>query len=403
MASKRLAHEGSREGPQVNPSLSDEQEQARDRVIRWLSADDGPQVFYLAGPAGCGKTVLVQTLPGVDYFCAPTGKAAHVLRRKGVAQAMTLHRLLYTPSDSVSDRLQELLLQYAEASEEDRVALREKIRDEKRNLGPSFSLNGESDARGKVVAVDEASMVGGKVLDDLLSVARKVILVGDPYQLPPVRDASILGTRYHPDVTLRTIHRQAMESPVLALATAVRIHGSEALSPGPRVACRETSGPAGRVRVYSHPSEAPREIYTGNDALLVYRNATRQAFNSRFRELLGRKSPVPEVGEKMVVLRNDYDSGVWNGGVYTSVAVKGGLIDLQDEDGFYPDVPWALGLPSEVERGVVPLDYGYALTAHKAQGSEWDSVTVYAQTTDPRWLYTALTRARTNCDVILAA
>lgn len=378
--------------------LSDEQDAARHKIIRWLEDDGAPQVFYMAGPAGCGKTVLLRTLPGVDYFCAPTGKAAHVLRRKGVSNAQTLHRLLYTPSDAHSDRLRELLLAYATAPEDDKPRLQEEIRAEKRQLGPTFTLNATSDAMGKVVAVDEASMVGGKVHDDLLSVARKVLLVGDPYQLPPVRDTSVLDTLYQPDVLLRTVHRQALESPVLALATAIRLEGSRVLED----AEDETTGPQGRVRIHRTPAAANRDVYTGNDALLVYRNGTRQAFNARFRELLGHQSMYPEVEERVLVLRNDYEFGVWNGGVYTVKREAGGTMDLEDEAGFYPDVSWGLGSPADVGRGVVPIDYGYALTCHKAQGSEWDRVTVYAQTLEPRWLYTAVTRARVNCDVVMA-
>src|SRR5216684_1398805 len=173
----------------VTPSAA--QATAMAEVRRWYR--HGPQEYYLAGYAGTGKsTVAGLILRDVNVRAVTatyTGKAAHVLRRKGV-DARTIHSLIYEPipdSDPVRFRLAE-----------------------------------ESDLwDADLLVIDEVSMVDDDIADDLRAFGKKILVLGDPGQLPPIRGAGAF-TRREPDFFLTEVHRQAAESPILRVATAAR-------------------------------------------------------------------------------------------------------------------------------------------------------------------------------------
>ena len=93
-----------------------------------------------------------------------------------------------------------------------------------RSDNPYFELNEESDVAGaKLVIIDECSMVDATLGKDLLSFGTKVLVLGDPAQLPPVYGAGYFTKDVKPNVMLTEIHRQALDSPVLQLATDTRL------------------------------------------------------------------------------------------------------------------------------------------------------------------------------------
>lgn len=379
--------------------LTAEQRRVVEDIGSWLLDRSSPD-YYLAGAAGVGKTALVKAIEGIGYHVAPTGKAAHVLRRKGVAGAQTLHKLLYTPSGVTSERLQQLQDAYVaatEPAEKDRLVL--EIAAAKADARPTFSVNPDSAAQGAVVAVDECSMIGGRMYDDLMRTAEKVLWIGDPYQLPPVRDTSPFDGR-RPDAELTQIMRQEAGSPIIQLATAVRNGGLLADQDYDDLVTDQ-----GAVELYFRGRrDVPQEVFTRAGAIIVAKNVTRRRFNARMRDIRGYTGDMPELGERIVVLHNSYEHGVWNGGVYTVHGYRAEGIDLEDEAGAYPEVPIWMALDGDARdcpRGMVPADYGYALTCHKMQGSEADDVTVYAENQDQTWLYTAITRARRRVSVII--
>ena len=163
----------------------------------------------------------------------------------------------------------------------------------------------------------------------------------------------------------------------------------------------------------------PREFkdeheITSFDQVLVGRNKTRKDYNARMREIYGRSSRFPEPSERMVCLKNDREKKIFNGGMFTVESVtpapedKGIHMTVRSQDD--PDLPavdvftreeiiTGARAPHHSElRGTQQFTYGYALTVHKSQGSQWPKVMIkdeaFGSSQERRqWLYTAITRA----------
>lgn len=414
---------------------SPQQDIALSRVQSWLLGQAAP-FFYLAGYAGTGKTTLAKHLAaGVEgdvLFAAYTGKAAHVMRRAGCKDAATLHSLLYTPVDKSAARLvklqdelkalqQELATQQEDDAErgfridQSMTLLEEEITRERKNLHrPNFSLNLDSPLRfAKLLVVDECSMVDELMAEDILSFNVPVLVLGDPAQLPPVSGAGFFLNK-EPDMMLTEVHRQALNSPVIALAT--RVREGEEFGYGDYASDEHSTSSVVRAI-------APEEVFA-HSQMLVGMNATRRASNRKFRQLQGRTSPWPEKGEKVVCLRNNHELGILNGATYTVAedsTVAGGFVNLRiTPEGAPADAPSMLvpahrsillgetePLDPWLRREAEEFDYGYALTVHKAQGSGWESVLLvdewYRRDTRRYWLYTGLTRAADRVTVLRRA
>lgn len=398
---------------------SPQQDDALLRVSRWLEDRDRP-FFYLGGWAGTGKTTLARELASSHsaLFAAYTGKAASVMRGAGCVGARTIHSLIYQPQDKSRKHLRELETQLktvqaqtassqieAHENDEELEQIESNIAQEKENLKrPSFTLNLESDLRGAdLLVVDEASMVDQQMGEDLLSFGVPVLVLGDPAQLPPIYGAGYF-TRGEPDLMLTEVHRQALDSPVLWLATEVREGRTLAL------------GRYGDSAVVS--SVAPEEVLSAGQ-LLVGRNATRRNSNARLRELRGcaQRSPFPLEGERLVCLRNNHELGLMNGGLYVAqqdANVGDGWVNLRlaPAEGGQSILVSAhrehfLGRGGEIDhwdrRDAEEFDYGGAMTVHKFQGSQEKSIVLideWFQDHRREWLYTGLTRAQEKIRVV---
>jgi exodeoxyribonuclease-5 len=371
--------------------LSPQQDAALLAVSHWLKLPR-PQVFRLFGFAGTGKTMLARRIAddagGDVLFAAFTGKAAQVMRNRGCANARTIHSLIYRPRG-------------------------EKPEKETGELQPAFSLNRTSEVRkAALVVVDECSMVDEKLARDLLSFGTKVLVLGDPGQLPPVKGGeggAGFFTEAEPDVMLTEIHRQARDNPIIALAETVREGG------------RPDYGRYGDSRVIGREDIDAGQIMAA-DQVLVGRNRTRQNFNHRIRTLKGFDGALPASGDKLVCLRNSSEKGLLNGGLWrvSSVGTSSGpainmLVKSEDEGPLGPsakirvlkamfeDGPEAVAF--DRRRRTDEFDYGYALTVHKAQGSQWDKIVLFDESfafrdTRDRWLYTAITRAAEQITIV---
>lgn len=378
--------------PEIGLKLSPQQDDALKAVADWLADGETP-IFRLFGYAGTGKTTLArhfaEGIDGAVQFAAFTGKAAQVLRSKGAKSARTLHSLIYRPrgEETISD----------ETSGLSRVS-------------PTFSLNRQSPvAKAKLIIVDECSMVDEALGRDLMSFGTPILVLGDPGQLPPVSGGGFF-TEAEPDFLLTEIHRQARDNPIIDLALHVR-EGKELMH-----------GDWGAARIIGKREVETDEVLAA-DQVLVGTNRTRRRYNARLRELKGFDGPLPMSGDKLVCLRNDPAKGLLNGSLWQVMTAsrettKPGvnLIVKPDDDDIDQgaakirllkaafedpdaDIPWP------TKKRFDDFDYGYALTVHKAQGSQWNNVMLFDESwafkeTRERWLYTAITRAAERLTIV---
>lgn len=372
-------------------SWSPQQEQAIRAVEAWLADRRGPQVFRLFGFAGSGKTTLAKHLAagvkGPVLYACYTGKAALVLRKKGCEDASTIHSLIYR-------------------AEQDEVTGDVK-----------FTLNPESAAAyASLLVIDEVSMVGEEVARDLLSYGTKVLVLGDPAQLPPVKgEGFFINAR--PDVMLTEVHRQAQDNPIIRMSMDIR-EGRRL-----QVGAHGSSIVLNRNAIDKHEM---REHVMAADQLLCGLNRTRQTFNQRIRALKGlvgeQASWAPVTGDRLVCLRNDKELNLLNGSLWETKSAgmtpTGERTALRVESLDEPDrAPVDIEVPVEFWTGKEgdlhwrkrrehsEFTYGWALTVHKSQGSAWDDVLVFDESRSFRedaskWLYTAVTRAAKRVVVV---
>ena len=391
--------------------LSGQQQRAKQAVDRWMEHGTGEQkVFRLFGYAGTGKTTIARQLAGelsgVKFACF-TGKAASVLRSKGCPDATTIHSLVYRPRDKSRVRLLELqekleqLVDKGLGEHEAANELRSKMSEERESLRqPAFDLNEDSELRGSsLLVLDEVSMVGFRIAHDLLSFEVPILALGDPAQLPPVGDGGFF-TNADPDVLLTEVHRQAEGSPVLHLATLARGGGELPL------------GQYGESAVVVQGSTSLEQVAHDYDQVICGTNRKRHFLNRGIRNVLGFNSVLPEVGDRLIALRNYHEQDVLNGSQWevcdSSVEDDDAMALLikERETGRRAYVRahrhFFEGRESELSpwdhKKALAFDFGYAVTCHKAQGSQWDRVFIVDESQTfgadaRRWLYTAVTRA----------
>lgn len=375
-------------------------------VSQWLKTSD--PVFRLFGYAGTGKTTLARHLAqGVDgdvFFGAYTGKASLVLRQKGCPGARTIHSLIYKARELSREKLlhleEELKLE-VEGHNRPRIveSLKRQIKNERTILSqPKFNLEANSPLKeAALVVIDECSMVDEGMGADLLSFGCKVLVLGDPAQLPPVKGGGFF-TNHEPDVMLTDVQRQARDNPIVELATRVR--------EGRKL----ERGDYGESRIISRHGLHFEELMEAEQVLVGY-NATRRAINARIRHARGFHAVTPVVGDRLVCLRNDRDLGVLNGGLFEAVndAEEDGdsvhmtvrstdeeRDDIELEAHLGPFLGEDLEMPWWERKRAQEFDYGYALTVHKSQGSQWNHVLLrdeWGGSSRQRWLYTGITRA----------
>lgn len=362
----------------------------------------------IAGYAGAGKSTLVRFIIeelktyGVKEtdvcFACFTGKAAQVLLKKGNKNVITLHKLLYKSIPKESGGFVRI-------------------------PNPSIPY--------KIVVVDEVSMAPKTLMDLLFKHDVYVICLGDPFQLPPVdkkEDNHLLDA---PHIFLDEIMRQAQESEIIQLSMAIREN-------------RPIEAFQGKEVQILNKEELNTGMLTWADQILVATNATRVSINTQMRKLLN-FGEQPQDGDKIICLRNywdcfsDNEEPLVNGTIgilkdsfltkrYLPSIVKStdGLshIDLimgdfiSDSGMYFHSLEMDKKMIDTGEfsldwktvyqlnrnpktRDIPPLEftYGYAITCHKAQGSEWDKVLVieekfpFDKIEHARWLYTAVTRS----------
>src|SRR5712691_8528417 len=369
------------------PVFTPHQDAALTAAASWFNAERGrSSIFRLFGYAGTGKTTLAKHIAeGIDgkvLFAAFTGKAACVMRSKGCYSASTIHSLIYKPLENNEEQ-------------------------------PSFELWNDAPAsKAKLIIIDECSMVDAELARDLMSFGVPLLVLGDPAQLPPIQGGGFF-TDAEPDAMLTEVHRQARDNPIVRLSMDIRAGNALA------------EGQYGDTQVVTRADLDPKRVI-GADQVLVGRNVTRRAYNIRLRERRGFTDALPVAGDKLVCLRNNRSKGLFNGGLWVvkerpkprrkilRMRLKpdedlGG--DLADElvkvsvrpecfTGRIEELDWLERKPFD------EFDFGYVLTVHKAQGSQWDDVVLFDESgafreNRGRWLYTGVTRAAKRLTVVV--
>jgi len=349
--------------------LEPEQVTAIDKIKEWVQQRDN-RLFRVGGRAGTGKTTIIKKVlpslkPGPVAVAAFMGKATSVLRKKGISTAQTLHSLLYKVDEANS------------------------------KVGrPSFKKVFQVGC--EFVVMDEGSQVGGTLFKDAWSFPHLRFLVfGDHWQLEPIDED--INLMEDPDVMLERIHRQAQNSNILKFAEGC-YRGTE------RFAHRTL--PDLRVR----PAHEFWSLVKDSEQCIVGFNETRHKVNALIREHRGIKKDHPIEGERVIFLKNNSECGVYNGLVGTvtrirNVTPEAVYFDMEDEIGqkWYdlPTMRQQYGLNSLANTIRTPYllaDFGYCITGHKSQGSEWERGVVLEEISrswNPRrWRYTVATRFR---------
>lgn len=366
----------------------------------------------ISGYAGTGKSTLVAEIikelglsESSVCFAAYTGKAANVLRLKGNENSITLHKLMYNA-----------VLQP--------------------NGEYTYTLVDTLDY--KLIVVDECSMVPKKMVEDLLSFGVHIIFLGDSFQLPPIDEDSNNHLLDTPDVMLQEIMRQAADSNIIQLGDAVR-H----METIPYFRMSD-------VAVINNETINNKTLLWA-DEIICATNKTRQKLNERLRALNNR-GDLPEVGDKIICLHNyweicsfDDEMPLTNGTIGYIISIKEAVFnvpsqarkfvsknsipvlicDIKSENGSYSslvidknelitgeksfstkDEYYIAKAFYQLEKNGIrhmhmPMDfnYGYAITCHKAQGSEWNNIVIFEERfpfdkeDHAHWIYTAITRA----------
>ncbi len=385
-----------------------------DKLIEDWFLHSTRQTFVLAGYAGTGKTTLLkhtvcETLGLVPEesaaFVTPTGKAATVLIRSGIA-ATTLHKLIY---QSI-------------AEEQEIEVNGKKITVEKLNFKRRESI----DKSIKLIVLDEASMVSDEVLYDLTEFGVKLLLCGDNAQLPPVEGFN--GFMTAPDYTLTTIVRQQSGNPVLKL--------SEMARENKYIPFGKYGDSVSVISKRIFQGEIRKRSLIRADQIICGINKTRVQINDEIRSLLG-FSELPQSGDKLICTQNNWETfidtqmrfnmvnGIIGEAFKPFYDFKTGVGFMMFKPDFLEDfcaeaIPFDIGIFTDgyyrYKRGdyfekfddkgepcgaftLNRFEYGYCISCHKAQGSEFDNVVVFDESyafkeDKSRWLYTAITRAK---------
>ena len=407
-------------------TLTDDQERAKNLIAEWyFNTED--QVFVLSGYAGTGKTFLIDyvvrevlkmKVGSEAAFVSPTGKAAANLVKNGTL-AGTVHSLIYIRNEDDFD-----------VNEDGEIIDREEL---------SFIKKEKIDEKIKLIIIDEASMINETVLTDLLSFGVKCLFSGDGAQLPPVNGTCPLFA--NPHYTMKEIVRQAADNPIIQVATMAR--------KGLPIPYGNYGDTVCVIRKGALKGEERKRLFLKADQIICGRNVTRNRINEEVRAYKGipQSEVLPTEGEKLICTLNDWEKPLDTGKKFHLVnGIIGRAYDVKEQSDelatmeFQADfldygvkVPFDTGiftkgkyqhsygqravhlvdgtvvheynyellrrLKAVAEEPICRFEFAYAVTCHKAQGSEFDFVIVFDEAwafgeEKDRWLYTAITRAK---------
>jgi ATP-dependent exoDNAse (exonuclease V) alpha subunit len=390
--------------------LSKQQQNIHDQVIDWFSSSVPSNYLSIGGFAGTGKTTLIGFITDTlknkigelpIAYVTYTGKASLVLKSKIRLAfddyAGTIHSLIYRPIIDKNGKL---------------------IKWDLRNDVP-YSL----------IILDEASMVSKDIWDDLKSYGIPILAVGDHGQLPPIGENNF-SLMKKPHLLLTEIHRQARENPIIKLSMLVRDTGQIPTKTfGRNVVKLDYSDPRtqGILNRYKYKSDSQ---------ILCGLNKTRVKINNHIREMNKFDRHDPHKKEKLICLKNNKELNIMNGqiGYLNSAKIETNYLltlnmimtgesmatNCLSHRNVFGSVKYDVAskeiynekilkgfLHYDKKPNINLFDFGYCISVHRSQGSEWNTVLLieernYYQSDDDykRWLYTAITRARNRLIII---
>jgi len=375
--------------------LSPDQIRAIEEARRWFDSRDS-RAFRVSGPAGSGKTTtarhIINALGTTTQALAPTNRAARILRTRGVHGARTIHSVLFQPVNWC----------WTMNHQVDSRCIQEEA---KHTHGPRFFKRVDPPEGVRCFTIDESSMVGKRIGDDVALFGIKTIVIGDPYQLPPVMDEPAY-TSDLPGVDLEFSHRFAADGSIGHLANIIRT------SPG--------------LKDWKHLIPYVKFDDIDNYSLLLaWRNETRWQIITTLRSIRGKSLEIPQIGDRLISVANTYEVGVLNADELTvngpvTDATHMGAINIPTREkgivqawrsGFkdFDGEKWAASQSRRKGSDICALTWSECMTVHKAQGGEWPNVLIvddldkmsYVLKEELKtWAYTAVTRASESVDFI---
>lgn len=373
--------------------LTENQIKAVKKCRNWFNnykmKKDKKQYFVLSGCAGSGKTTIINFfLNEISInrqkvaFMAYTGKAAQVLQDKGYSEATTIHVKIYN---------------FAE--------------DEKTGNLISFLKPIEDLFSYSLFVVDECSMLNDSMIEDLLSFQIPILFLGDHNQLKPVDGSNNL--LQNPDVRLTEVIRQALGNSIIEFSTFFTKEGDSMQN----ISYGKFGENVNILKKYDD------SLLKNVDQIICGYNKTRIYLNKYLK--LDPDIPLPTKGDKMICRRNNWKQSV-SDSFGKKIYLTNGLCGICVEDvsriigkiRFSPikshnefnlelDFDYLVnGIDDKKNKRLEKFDFGYAITCHSSQGSEYDTCLVLAEPFGDaidrkRWLYTAITRAKNHLFIVL--
>lgn len=385
--------------------LSSDQKIVYDAVLKWYK-DKNDKLLIVGGFAGVGKTSVLACLAHKfdnTAYCCFTGKASLVLKNKlddnkaEYSSVSTIHALIYRPIvDTKTLRVRGWIKR--QSIDED------------------------------LIVIDEASMLDARIFRDLQSYNKKILAIGDCFQLFPV--GTDINLMENPHLMLTQIHRQSQDNPIIKLSFMIR--NDENID---NFECADN-----RIKILSKQSNELDDIILNmfkdknkrlDNVVLCYFNASRVKINSIIRKALGQNEEEPQENDVVICLKNtaiDAEQVVFNGmrglveSCYMSDANKYNAnimfpfdnikineylcrYQFNNEKTFQSPLDlqkFGFKAKSWSKMGML-FDYGYALSYYKSQGSQFDNVVVFVERSKyqddenfRRAIYTAVTRSSNN-------
>ena len=404
-------------------NLSNDQSMILEDLIKWFknvrkNYPKSSRFITIGGFAGTGKTVLIsqliEELSTKNYSIACisyTGKATSVMKKKlidiGVEKYVdfigTIHSLMYRPKYEVDQNTRKKVLVGWDRI--DRL---------------DYDL----------IIIDESSMVTQTIWNDINKYKLPIMAFGDHHQLPPIsgkNESYSFNLMYKPHLLLTKIHRQALNNPIIQLSMQARNKGyiKEGMY-------------SNNVFKLNWKDKKCRDLFDnikpGIDVIsLCAINKDRVKINNYIREKEGYSKKFPYANERVICLKNNSNKIVMNGqlGTIGFVMPKGDKefyelsIEMDDNEELYNtnayrqtfhkekyDLMFTTSEKNRLRRkynnnNIDFFDFGYSISVHKSQGSEWDRVVLFDNPVwgwdeeyNRRWLYTAITRAKEKLFII---